>query len=332
MSFNRLAARSNAFRCFIAAFAWSLCAASAVAQNAPPATVDAPVAVETVRDADSADAVAARGVVARAKALFAVGDFSAALAEFTRAYELLAGDARAAAVLNNIAVCHERMFRYDVALEYYARYLHEASPDAEDRAEVEAVMRSLRDLLGTLHITGNTCGEVWVDDRKLGLVPVDLLVSAGAHVLEVRAKGYEPARRELRVTARTTQHLNFELDPLPNYRGLHSAYFWTGTALTTAALVTGAAFGIAALSKHAELGDMAKRGVRVDGQPVRDCALSADIAFGTALVFGVGTTVLFFLTDWHEPTTERAPPPAALSVGFGATRRSFALAVTGAMP
>lgn len=284
---------------------------------------------------DSASVVQARGVVARAQALFAVGDYGAALAEFMRAHELLADDSRAAAVLNNIAVCYERMFRYDLALEYYDRYLHAPGVADDDRAEVEAVIRSLRELLGTVRVTGNVPAEIWVDDRQLGKIPADLLVPAGAHVIEARARGHESIRRELRVTARATQDQHFELAPLPTYRGLHPVYFWSGAALSMASVIVGSAFGIAALEKHADGEAMAKRGLKPDPQPTRKLALKADIAFGAALVLGVSTTLLFFLSDWKGDAAaqEKAPQSApALTLGVGAAPGALALTLQGAVP
>jgi tetratricopeptide (TPR) repeat protein len=310
---------------------------TAASEPAPAPDVSATAASEPTPEAtgesESAAAAAARGVVARAKALFAVGDYSAALAEFTRAYELLDGDPRQGALLNNIAVCYERMFRYDRALQYYERYLRAGGAGAEDRAEVEAVMHSLRDLLGTLRITGPSGGEVWIGDRQLGQVPADVLVPAGVYVVEVRAKGYEDARRELRIAARETQHWSVVLQPLPTYRGLSPAYFWTGAALTGAALITGAAFGVAALSKSAEGDDEAARGLAVDPEPTRDLTRKADVAFVAAGVLGAATTLLFFLTDWSDrDASERPQAQASPTVGVAATPHAVALVLGGATP
>lgn len=260
---------------------------------------------------ESPAAEAARTIVARAKALFAIGDYRAALAEFTRAYHELDGDPRQAAVLNNIAVCHERMFRYDLALEYYARYLREGAPDEQDRQEVEAVMTSLRDLLGTLRITGNVAAEVWIDDRQFGTLPLDALVPAGAHVVEVRAKAHENARREVRVSARSEQRLHFALEPLAAERGVHPAWFWSAAGIGAAALVTGGALGVAALVERDSGQDFADKGGTPDGKPARNLALGADIAFGGALLFGVTAGVLYFITDWRGSSAERDPAQVA---------------------
>jgi tetratricopeptide (TPR) repeat protein len=308
----------------------------AAVEPAEPAPASTAAPVETAPQAASEEtpgARTARPVVARAKALFAVGAYGAALAEFMRAYQLLEGDPRQPAVLNNIAVCYERMFRYDLALAYYERYLREGAPDASDRAEVEAAMRALRDLLGTLHITGNVRGEVWVDDRKLGELPAELLVPAGSHVIEVRAKAHESERREVRVTARSHATLHFDLTALPAHRGLSPAYFWVGAGLTGAALITGGVLGANALSKDKDGAARVNDGYYDDGRSAKDLALGADVAFGAALLFGATSALLYFMTDWGDPPRENRmqPEPRTLSWTAGAGPRSLSLQMTGSL-
>jgi tetratricopeptide (TPR) repeat protein len=298
------------------------------AEPPAPAVEPSPVAAPAVPE--SPEAIEARAAVVRAKALVAVENYGAALAEYTRALELLEGDPRQAAVLNNIAVCYERMFRYDLALQYYESYLREADASTEDRAEVEQIVASLRALLGTVRITGVHTGEIWIDDRKLGDAPIDILVPAGFHVLEIRARGYEPARRELRVAAGAVHDVHIELVPIDTYRGLPPTYFWVGTGLTTAAAITGTVLGVSALNEHERGEADAMHGRPVDGQPARSLALQADIAFGATLALGIGTTVLFFLTDWSSPSEERAGD--AIQLGFGVTTRAFGLSLTGSTP
>jgi tetratricopeptide (TPR) repeat protein len=299
--------------------------------EAPPAVEAAPAVEAPAPEAtESLEAIEARAAVGRAKALVAVENYGAALAEYTRALELLEGDPRQAAVLNNIAVCYERMFRYDLALQYYESYLRDADASAEDRAEVEQIVASLRALLGTVRITGVRAGEIWIDDRKLGDAPIDVLVPAGFHVLEIRARGYEPARRELRVAAGAVHDVHIELVPIDTYRGLPQTYAWIGVGLTAAAAVTGTALGIAALSKHEDGQRDARRGLWVDGQDAKDLALQADIAFAAATTFGVGTIVLAFLTDWDSSEEERNISTARFSLGV--TSSSFGLSIQGTTP
>lgn len=261
----------------------------------------------------------ARELTLRARARFDAGDYAAALSEFTRAYELLANDPRRALLLNNIAVCHERMFRYDLALQYYQRYLREANTDAEDRAEVEAVIRGLRDLLGKLHVTSNVRAQIWVDERALGYAPGEIEIPAGTRVIKLQASGRQPMQRELTVVARSTQSVHFELEPLPEYHGIQPTYFWSGVGLTAVALVTGGALGIAALSAQHENERLARVGLLLpeDEERKKNLGLAADVCFGSAALFAVGSTVLFFLTDFRKPEREREPRKLSLSPRMG---------------
>jgi tetratricopeptide (TPR) repeat protein len=258
----------------------------------------------------------ARELTARARERFDAGDFGAALVEFTRAYEALAGDPRRAELLNNIAVCHERMFRYDLALHYYERYLREGAPEAADRAEVEAVIRGLRGLLGTLRITANVSSEIWIDDRPFGVLSREVLVPAGSHVIELRARAHEPARREVRVVPRAAQSLHFELQPVPQYRGVDAAYFWTGVGLTGTALVTGTALGLRALGAEKDAQELAAQDLATveDERKYKNLALASDIAWGATALFAVSSAVLFFLTDWRGEKPERDVRPAERGV------------------
>lgn len=281
-------------------------AAPGVAQPVePPATAESP--------AEAAQLARAREVVARGEALFAMGNYDAALSEFVRAEQLLDGHPRQYFVLHNIALCHERMFRYDLALPLYERYLREAAPDEPDRAQVEALVRALRGLLVTIDIRSNVVAEVWVDQRHVGKAPGQVLIPAGRHVVELRSSLYESAKRELTAAAGDRPRLTFALRRLSTYSGLRPAYFWTGAALTGGALVTATIFGVRVLDARDELERREHMHLPVSEQQerVRDLSLPADICFGAAAVLGVTTTVLYFLTDWGQPDAER---PASIAV------------------
>jgi tetratricopeptide (TPR) repeat protein len=282
---------------------------------------------------ETAQAREARELTARARERFEAGDYSAALLEFTRAQELLASDPRAAGLLNNIAVCQERLFRYDLALVYYERYLHEANPTPEDRAEVEAVIRGLRDLLGKLHLTSNVRAEVWVDGRLLGHAPGDIQVPSGVRAVELRASGHQATRRSLQVAARTLTSAHFELEPLPSYHGIDRRYFWSGVGLTGVALVTGGALGLTALSQYHDAQHKRREHLlkaEDDQHTMQRLALGADIAFGAAVVFGVSTVVLGFLTDFRGAEADRAQRLASLTLQPQLSASSAGLGVTGA--
>ena len=313
----------------------------------PAAEAAAPVATEPVPSPAPAAPTApedpawtrAREQVARGEALFAVGNYDAALTEFVGAYRQLDGHPRQYVVLHNIALCHERMFRYDLALQFYERYLRDGGQAAEDRAEVAAVARALRGLLATLQVDSNVRAEVWVDNRRMGDAPGEVWLPAGRHVVELRAELRQPSRLEVQVGARETLRVRFDLQPLSNYRGLPPTYFWVGVGLSAAALGVGAILGANALDQSnsaSELGPLHVEDPHAAGH-VKDLALAADIGFGTAVVFGVTTTVLFFLTDWgdgeHEPRnggaarargdSPRFSPVASGEVFGGTLRGSF---------
>lgn len=273
----------------------------------------------------------ARELTARAQERFEAGDYAAAAMEFSRAYELLRDDRRRARLLNNIAVCYERMFRYDRALEYYERYLRAGAIDARDRAEVEAVVRGLRELLGTLRISSDVPAEVWFDGRFAGRSPGELAVPAGTHALELRAPGHEVARRELRIAARRATALHVVLEALPAHRGLARHHFWSGIALTCAALVTGSGFGIAALRQDKTLERRHARDENAvtlnEKEHVQRLALAADVSFGVAALLGVSSTILFFLTEWDaDVKTGASPTKLSFTPQLGHTHVGFSIA------
>jgi tetratricopeptide (TPR) repeat protein len=259
----------------------------------------------------------AREVIDRAEALFEVGNFEAALVDFARAHELLQGDPRQWTVLHNLAVCHERLFHYDRALDLYAQYLREGHPSPANVRAVRAVLESLRGLLGTLRIDSNVRAEVWVDDRRMAEAPGTLRLPAGLHDIELRAHLHQAVRREVEVRPRVNARMQFELQRLSDYRGLPSAYFWSGAGLTAVALITGAALGASALEARTHGEAAAARAMQARTaeaeraeRKVQQLSVGADIAFGAAALFAAGSAVLAFLTDWNGDV-ERLPPSAA---------------------
>jgi tetratricopeptide (TPR) repeat protein len=238
-------------------------------------------------------------------AFFERENYEAALAELGRAYTALGDDPKRAVILFNIAQCHERLFRYDAALEYYRRYLDEAGDAAEDRAEVEGTIRTLDALLATIEIKTNVPNaEVWIDERRIALPPGVIRIPGGRHVLELRAPGFVPARRELAVPARGSETVLMLLDEVRE--GLDPVYFWSSAAATGVALGVGALFGARALAARSDVDARSEDSreqytvTAADQRDIRDLALAADLSYGVALVFGAGATILYFLTEWED--------------------------------
>ena len=292
---------------------------------------------ELPQDPEAARAAEARQRFMQGLSLARTGDCRGALAELDASYQLV----QRPNTLFNMAQCQEQLFRYDLAVRDYERFLSVAPPDDTDRPTVEAQLRSLRNLLGTIHVTltaapgstlpANTHAEVWLDDRIVGEAPGDVLVPGGNYAIEVRARGFLPARREVQVTARHVagvevsleqaqqtieqhidqhieqnidQHVTVERPPLP------TAIFWTGTALTVVTLGVGIGSGISAITSRSQLMQMDPRLPR-NTDSIRDAALLADIMFITSGVLLTTTIICAFLTDWSDGASSE---PAAIQV------------------
>lgn len=293
---------------------------------APEVAPDAPASDPEAQEAApvaSAALVEARERVGRGETLFEQGNYDAALVEFIAAHDLLDGHPMQYFVLYNVGQCYEQLFRYGQAMQYYRRYLEEGGSEAEDAGEVRGKIGVLAGLLGTIHISvvsGEATApleswEVWVDERRVdeysaGENTTEVLVPGGNHVVEIRAEGFVAARQEVQLPARDERELSFELEPLAEeHEGLSPALFWTSTALAVVTAAVGGAFGIMALNRRsdidAELGgpDMGFGAVTdSDKDDVESLALTADVLYGVAALFGVTAVIFAFMTEWGEVT------------------------------
>lgn len=262
---------------------------------------------QPARAQDPPNVVEAREHLTRGTQLLQQENYDAALAEFQRAYDLVGDHPARHLILYNIALAHERMFRYDLALEYYNRFLAEAPEDAPQRAEVQGTIRTLENFLATVEIQSNVPAEVWVANRQVGSAPGTVRIPAGRHTIELRAQGYTDGRREIQIAARESQTLSFTLSELASqYRGISPIFFWGATGLAIAAGLAGGGVGIAAVLRRGEVNTQLADPVEsLDGgsleaarRDIESLALVADILFGTAGVFAITAVVLAFLTDW----------------------------------
>lgn len=179
--------------------------------------------------------------------------------------------------------------------------------------------------MATLHVELNVDqAELWVDGRDLGVAPASVRVPGGVHLVEVRARGYQPERRQVRLASGGDEMIELTLERLPEeFSGIHPAWFWTSLGLTGAALVAGVVLGIDAFATHNEvrrrLDDEEEQwGVtQSDLDRIEQLALAADVLFGVSLLFGVGSLVFGLLTDWDRDE------------GAGEARLEFSLAAGG---
>jgi hypothetical protein len=304
------------------------CPLSAIAQSSPPPPSSAAPSSSSAPSSPSPDTPAiieAREHQRRGRGLIAAGNYNGALAEFERVYALLEGHPRRYTALSNIGRCYQGLAQYDRAMEYYQRYLREGGDAAEDRAQVEAAITALDDLLGTLAVTVTVArAEVWSDGRLIGAAPGAIRLPGGRHSVEIRAPGFSPSRREIEIAAHQRLELRFALEPLG--RRLSPRWFWMGLAATGLSAVGGAAFGVAAVAARRDVdARLASPELSIrftvsdeDTARIQAFARDADIFFAVTGALAVGTVVTLFLTDFHS-TTEPSRPRAMWMVAPLAT-------------
>ncbi len=276
----------------------------------------------------------ARERLRTARELFDRGNFDASLAEFRRLYDLLRGSPQQPRVLYNMGQCQEQLGRYDDALATYRQYLREMGDAAPNRTEVEATLRTLDGLLGTLRITTNLTGaEVWIDDRRVGTAPGDVRVAGGRHTVQLRAAGHLPAQADVQLTGRSIRNVRLTLERIQQSRGLRPVYFWSAVVATGVTAGVGAIFGGLALGANSDAQERLNSPQRftvtaTTRSDIESRVLVADVLLGTAAVFAVGTTVLGLLTDFRgRPPARAARWGISPIVASGAAR---GLAVGGA--
>lgn len=159
--------------------------------------------------------------VARAKELFENGNglldgdkFEQALHQFRASHALRAG----AGNTRNMAHCLGMLDRWDEALEMYDELLGRfgAQLAVEDRDVVKRFMTAYRKRVGYLDISANVNGQILVDGRHRGLLPLSaaLYVLPGEHLLRILKEGYAPYEKTLKIAVGQTTTLDAQLHPL----------------------------------------------------------------------------------------------------------------------
>lgn len=160
--------------------------------------------------ADTRARAEARERFDRGIALFNEGDNAGALAEFTRAYDLVPNRL----VLFNIGMVYAAMGRPVEATDTLDRVLADAGPLAADKV---ATARHTRDeqarRVGTLEVTTNVPASIEVDGVDVARAPLasPLRIAGGTHVVAALAPGHLPVRREVTVAGEARATLALEL-------------------------------------------------------------------------------------------------------------------------
>jgi hypothetical protein len=193
----------------------------------PPPTAQAPVApppaapAKPAADAPPAQPVLDESKKGEAKAHFDKGltllqeeAWAAALAEFLASRELY--PTRAAT--NNAAIALRKLQRYDESLDMFETLLREfPNIPAEERTAAQRAVAELRELVGTIEITGAEPGAaIVVGGQNRGEYPpiTPLRVSAGTHLVRIFKEGFEPFETRADVAGGQTARIAVKMTPL----------------------------------------------------------------------------------------------------------------------
>jgi hypothetical protein len=300
-----------------------------------PARVDSPPAVESTQAAEHFD----RGVT-----YYGEADYSAALVEFNRAYEI----SPAWRVLFNIGQTHFQLHEYVEALGALRRFVAEGGEliKPKRRAEVDAELADLNGRVASVTFESNLSETtISVDGRPAGVTPLSgpILVSAGIRRVTAQHTGRDPVEQRISVVGGDA--LAVQLDfavPAPEAAwqpistrppGSHRepprlpAIVAFGTAVI--GLATGSVFGVLAIADKADLDEVCTSGracpatSRSTIDAVARNALVANIGFAVAAAGAVTGLTLWWTAGSGSSRPEGAHAGPVLHVGPGLVCGTF---------
>lgn len=274
----------------------------------------------------------ADGRIAAGERAFSRGEFDAALAAFSAAYE----ETGMAALLYNIAMCQWELDRPADAVRTFRRYLRAdgASLSATDLAEIERVLGELRPRHGDLDLEVAPAGaRVTVDGEEVGEAPFDdpVAVEPGVHQVRATAEGMEPALVTASVQAGETEEVEITLAPpapeapveelppeSPSDEGPRPArplgwWFWATTGLTAAAAVGLSITGGLALDAHGTYEESGHLDLDAYDSG-RTLGVTTDALIGVAAASAVAA-LLSLVLHYTLPAGAAAPAEGAASAG-----------------
>jgi hypothetical protein len=262
------------------------------------------------------------------RALYEQRKFVGAIAAFQRAHRLRPHYR----VQCGIARCYENLNQMVKAAAHYRRCLDEGAKDAAMAVRVRTSLASVEAQITWVAVRSpGRGGVVHVDGVALGPAPRRIALDPGAHVIEVRRPGARPARKRLR-TLGGEQH-SVELVPVeidrsapaataataaPSdrsapRRALPPAWFWTGVGLTVALATVATVFGVQTLQRRSDYED---KPTEQGYESFTDRRLLSNVFWAASAAAGIGTTVLFFYTDFGD-REQAAAPSTARTFGLG---------------
>ncbi|HEX2657163.1 MAG TPA: PEGA domain-containing protein [Polyangia bacterium] len=148
----------------------------------------------------------------RGLALFEKGENAAALAEFKRAYELIANPV----VLYNMGLVYAAMYRPIEAVDALDRFLGEpGKASVEQQRQARKVRDEQAARIASLTVVTDHPATVEIDGLTAGTTPMatPLRVVSGAHAITALAPGYQPARREVTLAGQVSETVTLSLVP-----------------------------------------------------------------------------------------------------------------------
>jgi hypothetical protein len=290
--------------------------APAAAPSAAPATAAAaPTASSSPQPSGASSTPEGGGVAVAQEHLqsalvhFRQHQYTEAIHEF----ELANAAAPSADFWFNIARCHELLSHYDVAIDYYLRYLRD-KVDPRDRAQVQQHINELRQ---SAEIARNAArrqnvqaairfelgnnvpsAALFIADRRVGQgsLTSPFPVTPGTYPVRVTADGMQDWRASVRVRQGETVTAFVGLQPATQYRtrsGGHIASYVLGAA-SILALGAGIALGAFAATQSPCMGDPVAMMADANCDR-RDWATRADILYGVGAGLVLTTAIVYFI-------------------------------------
>ena len=273
--------------------------------------------------AEGSDAAAERLFRNARKALVA-GNFDAACPMFEESYRL----DPAPGTMLNLADCEEKRGQLARAWQHFKQLYDELPSSDERRAEAkvraDAVERRVPKLRITVAAAGATVVRdgVTLDPASLGIrLPVD----PGPHTIVVTATGHHERSYEVSLTEAEDKELDVapgepaarprppalrpDAAPPQNAGNTQRTAGWVLGGAGVAAIATGGALGIVALTKLSSANQACAGNICADAaavskyQSAQSFALATDVTLGVGAIL-VGTAVILLLTASHaSPST-----------------------------
>lgn len=147
-----------------------------------------------------------------ARRAYARRHYAEALGDFLAAHDA----APATRTLYNVALCASLVGEDALAYASFTEYLASADPDAVRRADAEGRRDALAHRLALVRVESDPPGAtVWIDRRELGsygTTPRTIVLSPGAHTVELERADHHPARVEVVAATGALREISARLD------------------------------------------------------------------------------------------------------------------------